>query len=93
MKRKNRKYYKEMAFRLFGELSEICVEDVNRHADLCRRYSKISRKYVKWLEKSVESVKTPYDFNIEESKERVWQKLQERIRSESNTLGSNDKGL
>ena len=83
MKRKNGKYYKEIAFRLFDELSGLYAEDVAKHADLCKRYSKISQKYVKWLEKSVKDVKMPNELNMEDSKEKIWQQLQERIHSEN----------
>ena len=84
MKRKKGKYYKEIAFLLFDELSEIYVEDVDRHADLCRRYPKISHKYVKWLERPVRDIKMPDELNFEESREKVWKKLQEKICSENN---------
>lgn len=74
--------YKEMAFRLFDELSGLYVEDVLRHADLCRRYPKLSNNYVKYLTKSQKKVRLPNDFCDEALKEKSWRRLQEAIQAE-----------
>lgn len=71
------------AFQLLEKLSDFYMEDIEKHAILCKAYPQIAHKYVQLLEKSIKDVQIPHEIDMEETKTKIWQRLQDKIRSES----------
>lgn len=60
--------YKEIALQLFDELSDVYVEDIEKHADLFRRYPQLSDEWWERLRKSFYELEIPDGFDMEDEK-------------------------
>lgn len=75
--------YKKIALQLFDELSGIYAADIEKHANLCRRYPRLCKEWVKNIESNIDADRIYNDCCYKEQKERIWRELYKRIEKES----------
>jgi len=59
--------YKGIALQLFNELSDIYVTDIDKRADLYKRYPSLSKEFLQRTENSIKDYKILDDYNVEEA--------------------------
>lgn len=72
--------YKRIALKLFDELSGIYAADVEKHANLCRRYPELCNEWIKNIESNIDTDTICNDLYYKEQKERIIREVYKRIK-------------